>query len=327
MVPFTLPNGSIGYMTGDTFAVAGPYQDPLPPGGDKWRSPVMLRSSEMPKLHDPITFDNAVGLAGEGVAPEFIYDSHRTNGREITVFPNDAVSLPDGSIIVSYQSVGGEITPDNANWTTNYSGLAFSADGEHFERLLSGPDGSAGPGDPVWMNNEFNSDENQMWSMQLDGDYVYIISTRAGRTTGPMIMLRVPWREMRDKSAYTCWNGNGWGGDCKPLLPESKYGEPSFRKLDDGTPEGLWVMSYVDYTYTQLMTRTAKNPSGPWSEPSIQMSWLDMNALYGGFIHPMSTPDNLILIVSTWQREIDKDKYGKFGKLLRYDVSHLITRT
>ena len=322
MVPFLLPNGSVGYMTGDTFAVAGPYQDPLPPGGDKWRSPVMLRSSEMPKLHDPIDFDSAAGLAGEGVAPEFIYNSHRRNGREVTVFPNDAVSLPDGSIIVSYQSVSGEISPDNANWTTNYSGLAYSTDGNNFTRLLSGPNGNPGPGDPVWMNNgELDAAEAQMWSMQLDGDHIYIISVRPGRTPGPMVMLRVPWREVRDKGAYQCWNGKNWGGACVPLLPESKYGEPSIRKLSDGT----WVMSYVDYTYTQLVTRTADNPTGPWSEPKVQMSWLDMNALYGGFIHPYSTKDNLILMVSTWQREIDKDKYGKFGKLLRYDVSHLVT--
>lgn len=325
MVPFLLPNGSVGYMTGDTFATKGPYEQDLPPGGDKWRSPVMLRSAEMPALGDPITFDSAAGLAGNGIAPEFIYNSHRRNGSEITVFPNDAVSLPDGSIVVSYQSVGGEITPDNANWSTNYSGLAISTDGNHFERLLSGPHGHAGLGDPVWMNNERGTDESQMWSMQLDGEYVYIISVRAGRTSGPMIALRVPWRQIRDKGAYECWNGNGWGGECKPILPDSKYGEPSLRKLDDGTREGLWVMSYVDYTYTQLMTRTAKSPTGPWSEPKMQMDWHELNALYGGFIHPYSTPDHLILMVSTWQREIDEDKYGEYGKLLRYDVSHLVT--
>jgi|GEM_PF-469294 len=328
MVPFLLPNGSVGFMTGDTFATKGPYEQNLPPGDDKWRSPVMLRSHEMPKLHDPITFDNAAGLAGEGVAPEFLYNAHRKDGREVTVFPNDAVSLPDGRIIVSYQSVGGpngEISPDNANWSTNYSGLAVSRDGNNFRRILSGPNGLPGPGDPVWMNNERNTDVNQMWSMQLDGDYVYIISVRAGRTKGPMIMLRVPWREIENKGSYKCWNGKDWGGDCQPILPESKYGEPSLRKLNDGTPEGLWVMSYVDYTYTELVTRTAKSPTGPWSEPKRQLHWHELNALYGGFIHPYSTPDNLILMVSTWQREVNEEKYGKFGKLLRYDVSHLIT--
>jgi hypothetical protein len=331
LVPFKMPNGSYAYMTGDTFVTKGPYEDPLPPGGDKWRSPAMLFASQVPQEHVPIHFDRAFGLEGEGVTPGFIYNSHRRNGREVTVFPNDGVSLPDGRIIVSYQSVGGpngEISPENANWSTNYSGLAVSHDdGRSFKRLLSGRDGHPGAGDPVWMNNEQNSDPNQMWSMQIDGDYVYIVSVRAGRTKGPMIMLRVPWREIENKGSYQCWNGTDWGGECAPILPDRKYGEPSIRKIDDGTPEGLWVMSYVDYTFTQLETRTAKSPTGPWSEPKMQMHWHELNALYGGFIHPASTPDNLILMVSTWQREIDEDKYGKFGKLLRYDVSHFNTTT
>lgn len=316
-VPFLLPNGSVGYLFGDTFAVAGPYIKNLPPGGDKWRSPVMMRSNDLPEVGKPITFDNAAGLGGKGIAPEVMYDGHR-NGHEVTIFPNDAISLPDGRIVMSYMSVGSEITPKQASWSSAYAGLAVSYDGGNtFDRML-GQDTIPGPGDPVWMNTGDNLDANQMWSMQRDGDYVYILTARAGRQNGPMMMLRVPWQHITEKGYYECWNGSGFGGECQPLLPESKYGEPSLRKLNDGT----WAMSYVDYTYTQLVTRTAKSPTGPWSEPKVQMSWLDLNSLYGGFIHPYSTADNLVLMVSTWQRE---DNGTELGKLLRYDVSHLNT--
>lgn len=325
LIPVPLPDNNgvkrYGYLTGDAFKSAGPYIQGLEPGADKWRSPTMLISSEIPSAGKPITFDGAANVDQYGTAQEVIYNSHRSDGREVTIFPNDAVTLPDGRIVMSYMSVSGEITPDNANWTTNYSGLAISTDGNYFERI------NPFEGAPVWMNDEHNLDPSQMWSMQLDGDYVYIISVRAGRAMGPMIMLRVPWQNITDKSAYQYWNGDEWGSESRSLFPEKKYGEPSLRKLDDGTPEGLWVMSYMDYTYTQLMTRTAKSPVGPWSEPKIQMSWKDLNALYGGFIHPESTPDNLILMISTWQREIDEEKYGEFGKLIRYDVSHLNTTT
>ncbi|MCA9334723.1 DUF4185 domain-containing protein [Candidatus Saccharibacteria bacterium] len=313
-IPFLLPNNSVGYLFGDTFSAMGPYVKNVRPGRDGWRSPVILRSNVLPEINQPIIFDSAAGISGTGVAPEVMYNGHR-NSREISIYPNDAISLPDGRVAMSYMSVGGNAT-DTAKWASSYAGIAISNDGGNtFDRML-GSDHLPGPGDPVWSNNRSNTDPNQMWSMQRDGDYIYIITARAGRQTGPMMMLRVLWQHITDKRYYECWNGENFGGECQPLLPESKYGEPSLRKLGD-----TWVMSYVDYTHAQLMTRTASTPTGPWSEPKIQMNWRDLNALYGGFIHPYSTPNNLILMVSTWQSEDDGTEHGN---LLRYDVSHLV---
>lgn len=342
-IPFKLPNGSVAYLLGDTFVVAGPHIDDLPPGGDKWRSPVMIRSSETPTNGKPITFDSAAGLNGKGIAPEFMFNFHRRQG-EISVLPNDGVSFAEtGQTVISYMSIKGGMTADNPHWRTNYAGLVTSHDGNNFNRKFPSQ------GAPVWMNGcydaaldyttlpgvvsptgewcdpdgpESNTDPFQMWSMQRDGDHVYIVTVASGRQHGPMMMLRVPWDKMEDKASYECWNGEAWGGKCQPLLPDSEYGEPSLRKLSDGK----WVMSYTDYTYTQVLTRTADSPTGPWSEPKIQMSWLDLNALYGGFIHPNSTSDNLILMISSW---ISKPPEGdeEHGELVRYDISHLITNT
>lgn len=313
-IPFLLPNGSVGYLFGDTFQVAGPHLKDLPRGGDMWRSPTMMRSNEHPTQGKPIYFDSAVGVGPNerGIAAEIIPNAHR-RGPEISVLPNDAVSLPNGDIILSYMSIAGGMTGDNPGWTTNYAGLAISHDGNHFERI------PATPGAPIWSKD--TDPGQQMWSMQLDGDYVYIVATPEGRRQGSMTMLRVRWEQMLDKSAYECWNGGGWGGECKPILPDAKYGEPSLRKLRDGK----WALSYVDYNYTHLVTHTADSPEGPWSAPTIQMNWRDLNAMYGGFIHPYSTSDNLIMMVSTWQTEGESTDV-KERKLLRYDISHLIGR-
>lgn len=322
--PFLLPNGSVGYMFGDTFAVSGPHLKNVKPLADKWRSPVMMRSNETPVAGKPITFDSAAGLplscgasdlSGNCLAPEFIFNAHR-DGHEVSVLPNDAVSLPNGNIVASYMSIGGGMTDNDPTWHTNYAGLAISHDGNTFERLPEAP------GQPIWENNSANSDPFQMWSMQLDGDYVYIVTVRAGRQQGPMMLLRVPWEQIINKGSYECWNGTEWGGDCQSILPDTKYGEPSLRKLRDST----WALSYMDFNGANLVTRTAPSPEGPWSEPKVQLTWQQLPALYGGFIHPYSTSSNLILMVSAWQTE-GKSKKVENRKLIRYDVSHLITTT
>lgn len=315
-IPFLLPNGGVGYLFGDTFAVAGPNIPNLRSGTDHWRSPVMLRSNVMPVVGTPIEFDSAVALDGEGLAPEFMFNAHR-DGYEISVLPNDGISLPNGDIVVSFMSIGEGMIKDNPHWRTNFASLAISHDGNTFERV------PVQPGAAIWANDLDNIDPFQMWSMQLDGDYVYIITVRSGRQRGPMMLLRVPWDRMLDKSAYACWNGNDWGGDCQPILSESKYGEPSLRKLSDGT----WVMSYVDFTYTHIATRTAPSPEGPWSEPKVQYTWKQLNALYGGFVHPYSTADNLIMMVSTWQAKFHNPDAEDDDELIRYDVNHLIGTT
>jgi hypothetical protein len=48
-----------------------------------------------------------------------------------------------------------------------------------------------------------------MWSMQRDKDYVYIFSVRSGRQFGPMMLQRVHYMHMFDKSQYQGWGWNG----------------------------------------------------------------------------------------------------------------------
>lgn len=286
-IPYRLENGSVGYLFGDTFT------SPLA-GGAGWRSNVMLRSTTIPTATTRITFDSAAGIAGPGHAPELIQSAKDVSKQgEFTIIPTDGISFPEnGEHIISYMNVR---TWDSlrSDWETNESGLAWSNDGNNFHRI-----------GPVWTNNG-NTDPNQMMSLQRDGDYVYIVSVRGGRQYGPMNLQRVPWDQMFDKDLYECWDGYGWGSGCEPLF-SGVFGEPSLRKLDDGT----WVLAYLNLAIGSIVTRYADDPTGPWSTEKMQINGLELPNLYGGFIHPDSTRDNLTLMVSTWTNN-------------RYDVNQL----
>src|SRR5574338_259304 len=172
-IPYLLENGSVGYLFGDTFST------PWPDGGLDWRSPVGLRSAVNPKTNT-IVFDSAYKLAGNGMAPELIPNGHNGDvghGWEVTVIPNDGIAFPEtGDHIISYMSINNWNNTGAANWRSNYAGIAWSKNGNDFIRM------------PYrWNNGTDNADVYQMWTMQRDGDYVYIFSVKYGRQVTPII--------------------------------------------------------------------------------------------------------------------------------------------
>lgn len=296
-IPFTLENGSIGYLFGDTFSTRSPSAP-----NSHWRAPVILRSNVTPSSESPIVFDSAAGVAGDGLTPEIIPNGHRSNG-EVSVIPTDGVSFPEtGDQIISYMSVVNWDSVDGRQWQSRYASLAWSPDGVHYYRT-----------GPHWENNVNTTDPYQMWSMQRDGDYVYIVSVRVGRQHGPMMLSRVRWDSMLDKSAYEYWDGLTWGDRSLPILV-GDFAEPSFRKLDDGT----WLMAYLNCATGKIVTRYASSPTSVWSDEKEQVPAFEQPSLtggtYGGFIHPRSTRSNLTLMVSIWTTNSDD------GRTDRYDV-------
>jgi hypothetical protein len=156
-----------------------------------------------------------------------------------------------------------------------------------------------------------NDDVYQMWSMQRDGDYVYIISVRSGRRVSPIVLQRVPWNSMLDPNTYQSWNattqtwGAAWTAHNSPLIAQttSRIGEPSLRKITNPAGGHKWVMSYLNLAKGQIVTRIADAVTGPWG-PEVNQLSTPARALYGGFIHPYSDsgPNGLTLMVSSWQR-------------------------
>jgi hypothetical protein len=301
-VPYLLENGSVGFLFGDTFA------SPWPEDKDTWRSPVMLRSAVHPAARGGIRFDSAARVLGDGRAPalmDYLSFQLRVGGFdpswESTRIPNDAVSFPEtGRQVLSYMAVYD--WPEGRPWRTSRAGLAWSDNGNDFIDAV----------DATWPNDVQNSSPHQMWTMQRDGEYVYVFSVRAGRQRGPLTLMRVPWRRILEPAAYEPWGwrdgGWAWGNPCTSLFDEAEFGEPSVRRLRDG----VWAMSY-SLPATQppapplpgrIVTRRAPGPDRPWTKEKVQLTTAQEPALYGGFIHPYSTSavGDLHLMVSSWER-------------------------
>jgi hypothetical protein len=307
-IPYVLENGSIGFLFGDTFNTPWPEGPPLP---NDWRSPVMLRSNVHPGAAGGIVFDSAAGVWGNGRAPEIMHNGHNGIGIdgvwEVTVIPNDGISFPEtGRQVISYMSIQNWDSAGLAGpqWKSSYAGLAYSDDGNHFIRT------------PLkWWNSPDNKDPFQMWTMQRHGDYVYIFSVRSGRQDGPMMLRRVRWDRMFYPAEYEGWGWNGsnwgWGRPCTPIL-NGRFGEPSVRRLGDGT----WAMSYLNCATGNIVTRRASGPDRVWTNENIQVYSLQQPSLYGGFIHPWSTTarGGLRLMISRWTR-------GANGASTAYDVT------
>jgi hypothetical protein len=291
-IPYLLENGSVGYLFGDTF------DTPWPEDGNGWRAPVMLRSNIHPAAASGIVFDSAAKVLGDGRAPEILdHNAHvpppggHWPNDEISCIPNDGISFPEtGRQVISFQSINRwEPSP----WRSRYATLAYSDNGNDFIRVPN----------LAWWNTESNTDPFQMWTMQRDGDWVYIFSVRSGRQFGPMMLQRVHWQSIFVPTSYQGWGWNGanwgWNRPCSPILTGS-FGEPSVKKLADGT----WAMCYLNCETGNIVSRTAAGPDRVWSDETIQVTFSEEPNLYGGFIHPWSNSgsNNLHIMVSKWTR-------------------------
>lgn len=247
-------------------------------------------------------FDSAAKVFGNGRAPEILdLNAHGDPKRgdwpnhEITCIPNDGISFPEtGRQVISFQSINSwKPAPKPGQWRSRYATLAFTDNGNDFIRVPN----------LAWWNTEENDDPFQMWTMQRDGEWVYVFSVRSGRQQGPMMLRRVRWHETFAPAAYEGWGWNGsdwgWSRPCTPIL-SGTFGEPSVRKLADG----LWSMYSLNGATGNIISRTAAGPDRVWSEEKVQVTSAQEPDLYGGFIHPWSSggPDNLHIMVSRWSR-------------------------
>lgn len=302
-IPYSTGNGRICMLFGDTFSSPFPGgPDEAPGSGANWRSPTILTTAT--PHTSPQVFDYAVG--GGTWAKEAFYNAHNRAGTwnpltEFTVIPNDGILIPEtGRQIVSWMSMNRWDRADGSlggDFRSGYASLAYSDNGQDWYRVSN----------LGWWNNRENTDPFQMWSMHREGDFIYIISVRAGRQNGPMMLRRVHYMHMFDQSWYEGWGWNGtnwgWGRPCTPIL-NGTFGEPSLRKIGN-----KWVMAYVNYAHplhgAALVTRTASAIDGAWSSEKVQVTIAAEPNLYGGFIDPRSTlaVDGLTMYVSRWSKD------------------------
>jgi len=273
-------NGEVLYLLGDSFEGGAP--------GSRgwWRSPIAVKSDTMGADQD-IEITSAIGGRS---AKELVPNQHQGwfEG-ECTKIPNDVFAV--GSRL--YMSVMSVNNWANGTWETNCTLLAYSEDyGQTWQETA-----------PQWWNNGPHTDVFQMQSWVVHEGYAYVFGTSNGRHLQDGIYLqRVPADRVLDLSAYEGWGwtqqtGWQWGNLPTPILVGC-FGEPSVRCV-----EGTWVLSVFEPPTGNIVTRTAAGPDRVWSEPQLELTQQMVPQLYGGFITPNSTLQNLNLTISQWETQ------------------------
>lgn len=274
--------GQVAMAFGDT--VGKGFHPPGGQGGD-WRSNVLAFSSDR-DLSDGASFDSMVQDSRCHAAE--VLSSRKLDNVEITTIPTSGFAIGDRQYM-SYMSIR-TWNSIPTTWWTNHGGIAYSDDG-----------GSTWTKDPhaKW-ENIFGLAKFQVTSMVPAGDYVYMFGTPNTRL-GAVGLARVPKKDVLNKSAYQYWQNGTWtpvGGfsEATPVV-NGPAGELSVR-YNEST--GKWQMAYLDTAKVSIVLRESDSPQGIWSDGAPMVQVKDYPELYGGFIHPWSTDDDLYFNISTW---------------------------
>ncbi|HWC84822.1 MAG TPA: DUF4185 domain-containing protein [Pseudonocardiaceae bacterium] len=281
------PDGRLVSVFGDTFEQAGV-------GGPGWRSPVVL-------FGDPATARTGIewfGSTGEGAyaaqALSYRHDSKINGKRVSTVLPTDVITVGAEMYlhVMVCQGLG------NVHWTE----IHRSADNGETWR----PTGARWPGD-----RHGGLFQMLTWEQGDDG-YVYAFSTGFQRNQG-LILQRVPAGRLTDPDAWEGWgfrDGEWAWGNPPTIALTGAYGELSLRRVED-----RWVLALFDAGNYRIDVLTIDGPTAnlyqaPRSTVLRGAAWSgedhaggDVAQLYGGYIVPGSTLDELHLVVSQWNTE------------------------
>ncbi|WP_282786117.1 MULTISPECIES: DUF4185 domain-containing protein [unclassified Nocardia] len=274
--------GEIAIAFGDTVG-----RDFHPPGGfgEDWRSNVLAFSTDT-DLADGLTFDRMV-MDSRCHAAELL-SSKKLDNIEMTTIPTSGFALGERQYM-SYMS----IRTWNAvpgTFHTNHGGIAYSDD--HGETWTKDPHAR-------W-DNIFGISNFQVTAMVPQGDHVYMFGTPNTRL-GAVGLARVPKDQVLNTTAYQYWRDGSWtpvGGfaSATPIV-DAPAGELSVRY--DAARE-VWQMSYLDTAKAAIVVREANSPQGVWSPSTPMATVLQYPELYGGFIHPWSTGEDLYFTLTTW---------------------------
>ncbi|MGI5222445.1 DUF4185 domain-containing protein [Nocardia sp. CA-290969] len=244
-----------------------------------WRSNVLVRSHTRDPRHG-IYFDSVVRDVF-GQARDLI-PSPKIPFLEISRIPTAGISV-NGVQYMSLMSVKTWDTP--GEWTTNYSGLAASADnGETWADLTF-----------TRRPNEGGNRNFQMNAFAKDGGFVYVYGTASGRDN-PAYVSRVREADIQNLGAYEYWDGGAWKhGDVNAAQPIMHgVGELSVMWND-------YLGQYVSLTtdpFNSVVMRTAPAPQGPWSPPRVLIDARELPTAYAPSIFPYQTGDELYFLTT-----------------------------
>ncbi|MBF6394451.1 DUF4185 domain-containing protein [Nocardia cyriacigeorgica] len=243
-----------------------------------WRSNILVRSH----TKDPsggIYFDSVVRDVF-GQARDLI-PSPKIPFLEISRIPTAGISV-GGVQYMSTMSVKTWDAP--GEWTTNFSGLAASADnGETWADLTA-----------TRRPNEGGNANFQMNAFLKDGGFVYVYGTPSGRDNAAYIS-RVREPDMQNLGAYEYWDGAGWIRDVNNAAPIMHgVGELSVMYND-------YLGQFISLTtdpWNSVVMRRASSPVGPWSAPEVLIDTRALPTAYAPSIFPYQTGSDLYFLTT-----------------------------
>lgn len=287
-IPVVTPQGKNLYIFGDS------YEGPKPtPEDANWRSPIGLFSGTT-DLPSGLVFDGAIG----GEVARQLWDYQHNNGEFSTVLPSDIITIGDTmflQVMVHGEKLGDVLRSEI--WSSKDEGESWQ-------------DTQA-----RWAGDVHGGRMQQLtWALD-DDDMVYVFSSRFDRSVG-FILHRVHKDAIADTNAYEWW---GWDEGTKKWdwnigTPGEVWTQPTgemcLRRL-----EGKWVMTWFNASqgkesidglvfdkpnddltkahHKQLILNT------PWGQEDDS----HVAQLYGGYIIPGSTINDLHLVVSQWKTD------------------------
>lgn len=286
----TAPDGRLVAVFGDTFDRAGV-------GGPGWRSPVVL-------FADPSDARSGLrwtGCCGRGGYADRLVAKPATNWfrphrRVSTILPADVITL-GGTMylhVMANQGLGNVLHSEI---------LASTDSGETWERT-----GCRWPGDHC--DGLF---QQLTWCAEDDG-HVYAYTTGFQRRDG-LLLHRVPADRITDPAAWEPWGfaGERWDwGNPPTLTVPGAFGELNLRRVPgpDGRLHRLLTFFDAGNYRIDAMLLDAPNADlhrAPRATLLTGCGWDDEDhatgrvaQLYGGYVVPGSTLDDLHLVVSQW---------------------------
>lgn len=255
------------YMVfGDTFG--SPSADPFfsVPHSD-WRSNTMAYIGSQARPEHGLYFSGMI--TGPSGAAEELLSSKKVPGVEQTVIPTYGVAVGN-TMYLYFMSVKQFGAP--GHWTLNYSGVAYSTDGGQTWRK---DPGVTWPGD---------SNFGQA-ALVKHGGYVYEFGIPGGRY-GAAQLARVPRRAILDKAAYQYWAGGRWVTDNPAAATDVVPAPVGELSVQWNSYYHRWLMMYLDDPAGQIVLRTAKRLTGPWSSAQVVVTAQQYPSLYAPYITP-----------------------------------------
>ena len=209
----------------------------------------------------------------------------------LTLIPSDVINLDGTLYMQGMWNKGIGNVQETQIWKSTDLGASWTSVGRTSNRYMGG------------MGNLIS------WEKGPDG-YIYVVSSDFRRDS-PVYLSRFREEQMANRAAWEQYNpktGN-WGHDRTPILSTNvRAGEMSLRRIEDH-----WVLAMFNEQTRSIEVRISETIARDWN--SIKPARVvvagdkgwggkqnenNFTQLYGGYIVPGSTLDNMDLVVSQW---------------------------